>query len=902
MDCGPASLKAILGGFGIHVRYGRLREACQTDVDGTSIDTMEDIAVELGLDAVQIMVPADHLFLPEAEALPAIVVIRQPNGLTHFVVVWRVHGNVVQVMDPATGRGWRTRKRLLNDLYLHAMPVNEDFAYEWITAEDFINPLCSRLSELELRDKLIDELIETATNSSGWQSPAALDAATRLTAALVRTEGIRPGKEAERVLTHFFRKASDVPLNEAYAVIPASYWSFRLSPDENRLYLYGAVLMNAAGLYQPESPEDVSQAEAGEEAEEAFEEEAPALSPELSAALREPETGPGKEIFRAVMADGAFVLVILLATLVLATLGVTLEALLLKGLLDISEFLPQLATGQRAGIAVYLYAFFIILLLLECSGAASLLYIGRWLEIRLRVAILKKIPRLGDRYFHSRLTSDMAQRAHELRQLRGLPDLASKCFRTSFELILTTAGIIWLNPSGAGLAILTVGVILGMSFLSQPLLKEQDLCFRTHIGALSRFYLDALLGLIPIRTHRAERSVQTEHESLLGKWWDAGMSFYRSHLMIWGTELLITTGFSILILFNYVENGGEASGVLLLLYWVMKLPILGESLATTLQQYPMQHNRVLRLLEMLNSREESEIWYGEQADQEPADVSEDRGVAITMDAVSVQAGGHLILRDIDLEISPGEHIAVVGPSGAGKSSLAGLLLGWHRPATGTVRADTELLHGDRLYRLRRETAWVDPAVQIWNRSLTENLCYGYNEEDLRGFDLSYDWLEGLVIQQTNLSEILGKLPQGVETRLGEGGGLVSGGEGQRVRLGRAFMRPNARLVILDEPFRGLDRKQRQELLKRSRNHWKDATLIFVSHDISESMAFDRVLVMADGQIVEDDAPDSLMAKPDSRYRALLASEDAVRRTLWEGADWRRWDLDKGKLNEVIKKA
>ena len=65
MDCGPASLKAILEGFGIPVSYGRLREACQTSIDGTSIDTLEEVALQLGLDAEQIMLPADHFFLTE---------------------------------------------------------------------------------------------------------------------------------------------------------------------------------------------------------------------------------------------------------------------------------------------------------------------------------------------------------------------------------------------------------------------------------------------------------------------------------------------------------------------------------------------------------------------------------------------------------------------------------------------------------------------------------------------------------------------------------------------------------------------------------------------------------------------------------------------------------------------
>ena len=123
MDCGPAALTSLLEGFGLSVSYGRLREACQTDVDGTSIDTVEAIIVQLGLDAEQILVPVDHLLVPEAMALPAIVVVRRPNGATHFVVAWRRHGRVMQIMDPGTGRRWPTCRRFLDELYVHTQTL-----------------------------------------------------------------------------------------------------------------------------------------------------------------------------------------------------------------------------------------------------------------------------------------------------------------------------------------------------------------------------------------------------------------------------------------------------------------------------------------------------------------------------------------------------------------------------------------------------------------------------------------------------------------------------------------------------------------------------------------------------------------------------------------------------------
>ena len=137
MDCGPAALKAVLGGYGIEASYGRLREACQTAVDGTSIDTLEELAQQFGLDAEQIMVPVDHLLFPETRTLPAIVVTAQPNGSTHFVVVWRRHGPFLQVMDPTIGRRWVKAKDFLAEIYIHEFQVE---AGEW---REWAGPLCT---------------------------------------------------------------------------------------------------------------------------------------------------------------------------------------------------------------------------------------------------------------------------------------------------------------------------------------------------------------------------------------------------------------------------------------------------------------------------------------------------------------------------------------------------------------------------------------------------------------------------------------------------------------------------------------------------------------------------------------------------------------------------------------
>jgi ATP-binding cassette subfamily B protein len=237
-------------------------------------------------------------------------------------------------------------------------------------------------------------------------------------------------------------------------------------------------------------------------------------------------------------------------------------------------------------------------------------------------------------------------------------------------------------------------------------------------------------------------------------------------------------------------------------------------------------------------------------------------------------------------------VAIVGPSGAGKSSLVGLLLGWHRPAGGRVLVDGQPLDVAATEQLRSETAWVDPAVQLWNRPMLQNLLYGVHAGEGAGPAI------GTVLAEADLFEVLERLPEGLQTPLGEGGGLLSGGEGQRVRFGRALARAAARLVILDEPFRGLDRETRRELLNRARRYWSGATLLCISHDVAASTDFDRVLVIEGGQVTEDGPPSLLAADPSSHFRALLDAEDALRRSIWASPHWRQLRMNAGCLSET----
>jgi ATP-binding cassette subfamily B protein len=615
----------------------------------------------------------------------------------------------------------------------------------------------------------------------------------------------------------------------------------------------------------------------------------PALTPELVAALDEPPSRPGKTLMRLLRADGLLAPATLVAALLLAAAGMAVESLLFRGLLDLGRDLGL--AGQRLGAMGMLLLFVAVLLLLELLINAGMLQCGRRLETRLRMAFLAKLPRLGDRYFRSRPASDMAERSHSLYRIRLLPMLGGQLTRASCELALTTAGIIWLDPASAPLALLSVMFALGIPLAAQPLLAERHLRVRTHSGALGHCYLDALLGLVPVRTHGAERAVRYEHGNLLREWFQASLEFQRAIVAVEGIQFLVGFGLTAWLLLAYQARGGEAGVVLLLIYWSLNLPILGQEIALLVQQYPVHRSTTLRLLEPLGALEETTGTAPGDMGCPAYQADRARGVAITMEGVSIRAAGHTILDEIDLTIEPGSHVTIVGASGAGKSSLVGTLLGWHRPTTGHVRVDNVPLDGHGLERLRRETVWVDPAVQLWNRSLLDNLRYGASANGALQLNE--------VLEQADLRSVLERLPNGLQTPLGEGGALVSGGEGQRVRFGRALLRSGVRLVILDEPFRGLDRERRRLLLSQARKLWRHLTLLCITHDISATLGFDRVLVIDAGRIIEDGVPTELVNQPNSRYRALLEAEDVVRKGLWSHNSWRRLWLEDGRLAEDV---
>lgn len=821
-DCGPAALKAMLGGFGIHASYGRLREACHTDVDGTSIDTIEDIAMRLGLDATQMMLPLDHLVLPEATVLPCIVVVHLDGTGNHFVVVWRRHGGWLQVMDPGSGRRWVRARRFLQEVHIHEHRLPAEVWREWAGGPGLLVPLRARMRNAGVSPARADALIQGALADDSWRALAALDAAVHL--------------------AHSLRSPSLVELISRPELIPVDYWRVE-DASEDHILFRGAVALHCSGVHEPDLA---------------------SLPESLRETLTERPQSAAREVWNTIGAGGVGLSVAALIAAGVAATAVVVEALFFRSLFGLATHLTRV--GDRLTAIGALVIFLACIAAVEWAMEDLLRANGRRLEVRLRSRFCLKIPRLGDRYFQSRLISDMAQRVHAVQILRGAPPLAANLVRAVGSLAATVAGLVWFFPHAAWQAVLCGLVSAGIPLVAQPWLVERDLRFREYGGALSRFYLDALMGIVPIRTHSAGPALRKTQSVQLTHWAAAGLRMQRTVVSLEAFQMTVSYGMAAWLVFTAMRAGGNTAALLLLVYWALSLPELGRGVSSVAWQWPGLRNGLLRLLEPLGTPESFVDCSTPAARRAPQD-ERASGVRIEMRDLEIAVAGHAILRGVNLRIDAGEHVGIVGLSGAGKSSLVGLLLGWHHASGGTVAIDDEPLTSERIQQLRRETAWVDPQVQIWNESLLDNLRYGLMRDDLLD--------AGRAIEDANLGRVIQGLPDGLSTPLGEGGALLSGGEGQRVRMARAYGKPRVRLAILDEPARGLDRDMRQEFVGRARAAWKAATLLCITHDIASTRAFSRVLVIEDGQVLEDGDPAELHARTHSRYRQLCDREDRV---------------------------
>jgi ATP-binding cassette subfamily B protein len=213
--------------------------------------------------------------------------------------------------------------------------------------------------------------------------------------------------------------------------------------------------------------------------------------------------------------------------------------------------------------------------------------------------------------------------------------------------------------------------------------------------------------------------------------------------------------------------------------------------------------------------------------------------------------GPPVLRDINLHVAPGEHVALVGRPGAGKSTLAGLILRFFDPQTGMVTVDGHDVRDVTLASLRRQVTLMLQEPIVFHATAFENIAWGARDPDPA--------LVREAARQTEAESFILALPGGYDVALGEDGSTLSGGQRQRLVLARALVRDTP-IVILDEPTSALDVATEATVWRNVEERLRGHTVIVIAHRLSTASRADRIIVLEDGVIVEQGTHEDLLGR------------------------------------------
>lgn len=517
--------------------------------------------------------------------------------------------------------------------------------------------------------------------------------------------------------------------------------------------------------------------------------------------------------------------------------------------------------GFAASDGTFINSYFAMLLalaiLLAVSSAMRYYYvitIGERVVADLRSEVFQRVTALSASFFDvnqsgeivSRLTADTTQ----IKSAFG--SAASQALRNVILCLGAMAMMILTSPK---LSLLVLGAIPLIVF---PLVgfgrsvRRRARAAQDTLAATSAFASETIAANRTVHAFGAEQAASQRYTSTVEQAYDAARVAIRSRAFLTGFAILMVFGSIVGVLWYGAQSvlaGTMTAGTLgqFVLYSVIAASSLGQ-LSEVWGELSQAGGAAERLTELLR-----EIPAIRDPEHPVALPSPARG-EVSFDDVGFMyptRTNAAALQNLTFTVKAGETVAVVGPSGAGKSTLLALLMRFYDPTSGAIRLDDVDLRHAKLADVRARLAIVPQDVTIFAASIHDNIAFGQpnaSREAVR---------QAAIAAQAD--EFINRLENGYDTMAGERGVTLSGGQRQRIAIARAILK-DAPVLLLDEATSALDAESETLVQKALDGLMQNRTTIVIAHRLATVLKADRILVMDDGQIVEEGTHQQLVAK------------------------------------------